>query len=58
MTGTHYFVLLIITDGVITDMVQTKEAIVSVSHTNKKYISDYIMLKYYGSIYKCYYTVK
>ena len=29
-TGTHYFVLLIITDGVITDMPQTKEAIVRV----------------------------
>ena len=29
-TGTHYFVLLIITDGVITDMPQTKEAIVQV----------------------------
>ena len=27
--GTHYFILLIITDGIITDMEQTKEAIVS-----------------------------
>ncbi len=29
--GSHYFVLLILTDGVITDMPQTKEAIVKVS---------------------------
>lgn len=29
--GSQYFVLLIITDGVISDMVQTKEAIVNVS---------------------------
>lgn len=32
--GTQYFVLLIITDGVISDMAQTKEAIVNVSSTN------------------------
>ncbi|XDV49062.1 hypothetical protein PO909_018386 [Leuciscus waleckii] len=30
--GSQYFVLLIITDGVISDMAQTKEAIVNVSH--------------------------
>lgn len=29
--GSQYFVLLIITDGVISDMAQTKEAIVNVS---------------------------
>lgn len=29
--GSQYYVLLIITDGVISDMTQTKEAIVSVS---------------------------
>ena len=29
--GTHYFVLLIITDGAISDMEQTKEAIVNVN---------------------------
>lgn len=29
--GSQYYVLLIITDGVISDMLQTKEAIVSVS---------------------------
>jgi hypothetical protein len=29
--GTHYFVLLIITDGVISDLERTKEAIVYVS---------------------------
>lgn len=29
--GSQYYVLLIITDGVISDMIQTKEAIVSVS---------------------------
>lgn len=31
--GSQYFVLLIITDGVISDMAQTKEAIVNVSAT-------------------------
>lgn len=31
--GSQYFVLLIITDGVISDMAQTKEAIVNVSST-------------------------
>ena len=30
--GTDYFILLIITDGIITDMPQTKAAIVYVSH--------------------------
>ncbi len=30
--GSQYFVLLIITDGVISDMAQTKEAIVNVSY--------------------------
>ena len=29
--GSQYFVLLMITDGVISDMVQTKEAVVNVS---------------------------
>jgi len=29
--GTDYFILLIITDGIITDMPQTKAAIVNVS---------------------------
>lgn len=29
--GSQYFVLLIITDGVISDMVQTREAVVTVS---------------------------
>lgn len=29
--GSQYYVLLIITDGVISDMLQTKEAIVAVS---------------------------
>ncbi|NWY52936.1 CPNE8 protein, partial [Chionis minor] len=31
LDGSQYFVLLIITDGVISDMAQTKEAIVNVS---------------------------
>lgn len=31
--GSQYFVLLIITDGVISDMAQTKESIVNVSFT-------------------------
>lgn len=31
MDGSQYYVLLIITDGVISDMVQTKEAVVNVS---------------------------
>uniref|UniRef100_A0A8C2FF66 Copine Vb n=1 Tax=Cyprinus carpio TaxID=7962 RepID=A0A8C2FF66_CYPCA len=34
--GSQYFVLLIITDGVISDMSQTKEAIVNVSMTTKR----------------------
>lgn len=33
--GSQYYVLLIITDGVISDMTQTKEAIVSVSLRRK-----------------------
>lgn len=32
--GSQYFVLLIITDGVISDMAQTKEAIVNVRNTD------------------------
>ena len=31
--GSQYFVLLIVTDGVISDMAQTKESIVNVSKT-------------------------
>uniref|UniRef100_A0A4W5MDS4 Copine C-terminal domain-containing protein n=1 Tax=Hucho hucho TaxID=62062 RepID=A0A4W5MDS4_9TELE len=34
--GSQYFVLLIITDGVISDMAQTKEAIVNVSLERKR----------------------
>lgn len=35
LDGSQYFVLLIITDGVISDMAQTKEAIVNVSPTGR-----------------------
>ena len=34
MDGLHYFVLLILTDGVITDMQNTKASIVAVSSFN------------------------
>ena len=34
--GSCYFVLLIITDGVITDLPQTKQAIVHVSNNNRR----------------------
>lgn len=37
--GSQYFVLLIITDGVISDMAQTKEAIVNVS-ASLHYLED------------------
>ena len=51
-TGTHYFVLLIITDGVITDMPQTKEAIVQVKEMQvfiRMCIIDYKAI-HYGTI--------
>lgn len=34
--GSQYFVLLMITDGVISDMAQTKEAVVNVSRYNNR----------------------
>lgn len=34
--GSQYFVLLMITDGVISDMAQTKESVVNVSRHNLK----------------------
>uniref|UniRef100_A0A6Q2YED7 C2 domain-containing protein n=1 Tax=Esox lucius TaxID=8010 RepID=A0A6Q2YED7_ESOLU len=37
--GSQYFVLLIITDGVISDMVQTKEAVVNVSRLDRSHCS-------------------
>lgn len=37
--GSQYYVLLIITDGVISDMTQTKEAIVSVSRRRRAWSS-------------------
>lgn len=37
--GSQYFVLLIITDGVISDMAQTKESIVNVSASLVVFIS-------------------
>lgn len=37
--GSQYFVLLIITDGVISDMAQTKEAIVNVSSSQGEWSS-------------------
>lgn len=40
--GSQYFVLLIITDGVISDMAQTKESIVNVSLRQKCSILDLI----------------
>lgn len=36
LDGSQYFVLLIITDGVISDMAQTKEAIVNVSPAGRR----------------------
>ena len=36
--GSQYFVLLMITDGVISDMVQTKEAVVNVSKQTHTHI--------------------
>ena len=38
MDGSAYFVLLIITDGVITDMPQTTQAIVEVSCQNRLFL--------------------
>lgn len=40
MDGSQYFVLLIITDGVISDMVQTKEAVVNV-----RLVTVFVLLK-------------
>lgn len=42
--GSQYFVLLIITDGVISDMAQTKEAIVNVSSTGYASSSDHCVV--------------
>ena len=45
-SGKNYFVLLILTDGIITDMPQTTEAIVNVSSFlfNSSYITLFIYL--------------
>lgn len=44
--GSQYFVLLIVTDGVISDMAQTKESIVNVSrgHSVLGWLSDRMVL--------------
>lgn len=45
--GSQYSVLLMITDGVISDMVQTKEAVVNVSkhaHTHREVESHSVIL--------------
>lgn len=44
--GSQYFVLLIVTDGVISDMAQTKESIVNVSggHSVLGWLSDSMLL--------------
>lgn len=44
--GSQYFVLLMITDGVISDMVQTKEAVVNVS--KQGYCYCYLLLVFGG----------
>ena len=41
--GSQYFVLLIITDGVISDMAQTKEAIVNVSSARVSVCVDVVL---------------
>lgn len=46
--GSQYYVLLIITDGVISDMTQTKEAIVSVSLRRKACQGGVIVLAVQG----------
>lgn len=46
--GSQYFVLLIITDGVISDMAQTKEAIVNVRmlySSNQKWSFNQLLVK-------------
>ncbi|XP_078091518.1 copine-8 isoform X1 [Mustelus asterias] len=42
--GSQYFVLLILTDGVISDMAQTKESIVNILHLQRKEICHHNLL--------------
>lgn len=44
--GSQYFVLLIVTDGVISDMAQTKESIVNVSrsHSVLNWLNEFMVL--------------
>lgn len=53
--GSQYYVLLIITDGVISDMTQTKEAIVSVSLWRKTWqggvtVDTVMELRFFSSL--------
>jgi hypothetical protein len=53
----RYFVLLILTDGIISDMAQTKEAIVNVSITHAPLMLAHSTLIFFSLyIYRSYYA--